>query len=249
MARKRIPQACVRFSRCAIIVRSLSQNQLDYRNHRCFCRTCVMCGESASDSPEGWCQFALKLSSADQMKSRGWKSAYHGTESSAIPKILSDGHLRPADGKQITIRDGHLPDQPFYFTTPSFIYAGFGLYATPFKVDDNWWQVIFHVLQRPASYEQRPETSGASTIQIDRFFSNSELEWASTDPDSNLVCSLLVRQIPNVAIDCPGFLFCSHGETWYQPFRAPPYKQSPRSWGANQPLAVDSLRRTSRSLL
>ena len=161
MTRKRKPQACVRFSRCALIVRSLSQDQLDNRNHRCFCRTCVMYGESARDSPEGWCQFALKLSSADQMKSREWGSAYHGTEYSAIPKILSDGRLRPPDGIEIKIRDGHLLDQPFYFTSPSAIYAGFGLYATPFEIDGNWWQAILHVLQRPASYEKRHETAGA----------------------------------------------------------------------------------------
>ncbi|KAI0226307.1 hypothetical protein LSAT2_023080 [Lamellibrachia satsuma] len=140
-----------------------------------------------------------------------WHRAFHGTKPEYVAPILAVGHLLvPGDvalgGKKIGERPGHFSDErkPARFNTkkvflsPSILYAGCDVYATPSSYVDKQTKkgyesrVAFQVLIAPDIYEVGAQTIGARHC-VDRKFSNNELEWSTEQRGSIIVYGLLVR--------------------------------------------------------
>jgi hypothetical protein len=84
--------------------------------------------------PKGWVRFAIHLSFDEQSKFNKWQVSFHGTTMSNVVGIARERQLKVPDNKTVHIREGHIPDQFYFFTSPSILYASFGLYASPFLV-------------------------------------------------------------------------------------------------------------------
>mmetsp|Transcript_46385 Transcript_46385/g.91524 ORF Transcript_46385/g.91524 Transcript_46385/m.91524 type:complete len:537 (+) Transcript_46385:261-1871(+) len=244
--------SCPEFQACQEAIKKLGLMPcLDLYHSKCYCqRCCSMRGEHSGTVyargepaekyrlPSGWVRFAVRLSMDELQKFGKWHVAFHGTTEQNVVGICRDRTLRVPDNKEIKIREGHIPDQFYFFTTPSVLYAAFGLYASPFKLDGSWWQVVVQVLQKPYSYEKMMETSGlaSSNIVLDRF-DNREVEWRSSRAKTTVAYGVLLRRIPNEEPQGPypsGTFFKLNGQLWYQPFDgSPPFLPDQSHAGAN----------------
>eukprot|EP00920_Eleutheroschizon_duboscqi_P041925 GHVT01100601.1.p1 GENE.GHVT01100601.1~~GHVT01100601.1.p1 ORF type:complete len:603 (+),score=138.60 GHVT01100601.1:597-2405(+) len=162
------------------------------------------CSSSSPSTPAGWCRFGLDLSSSAEhtnAAAANWPVAYHGTLSSNVASIVDCGSLRVPDSKTVLIRKGHIANQFCIFVSPSPIYAGYGLYASPFQLhanDTGGWQVMMEVRMRPGSFVKRPETSGLAAYPADPTGTpNEELEWKTELNDAVLVTAVLIRRVSN----------------------------------------------------
>ncbi|OII78026.1 hypothetical protein cand_036740 [Cryptosporidium andersoni] len=218
------------------IISSISTNKIS-----CFCYYCqINHGLSRSwyitrgiyseiaSLPLGWSRYPLNSSFDEEILTKDWNLSYHGTTFEAIPSIIKDRRLRIPNNKTVHIRQGHIPNQFFIFTSPSLIYASFGLYSAPFQLlgDSRWWQVAIELLQEPRTYVKEWETSGIGSYVFDRHVGNDELEWKSSSEGSNLVRALLVREIPNeepaICRYPSGTYFLHERDWWYQPYNGSP---------------------------
>jgi hypothetical protein len=108
------------------------------------------------------------------------------------------------NGIKLEIREGHIPEQSFIFTTPTIKYAALDCYAETnlftSPKDGNCFtiKVVLQCKQKPGSFVVQPETVGArrKNRTICSEISNDEIEWktqqrASIMPYRSL---LLIRQ-------------------------------------------------------
>ncbi|XP_078356493.1 neuralized-like protein 4, partial [Oculina patagonica] len=163
--------------------------------------------------PVGWCRFGLKeeprASALDVFDK--WHVAFHGTRLDSVNAILECADLLfPGDialgGRKLSEEEGHFNedrkppgfDTKQIFVSPSVRYAGDDIYAQPSSFEDPSTKKTFAaktVLQlriNPNSYKVGPETIDA-TEQIDREFSNEELEWSTRERRAIILYGLLVK--------------------------------------------------------
>ncbi|KAF8817715.1 hypothetical protein IE077_000640, partial [Cardiosporidium cionae] len=120
--------------------------KLNWRASRCYCPKCCMSqgyrnvGKisrgvpvSIASLPFGWSRYALHVDEDISDLISSWHVSYHGTTLESLRMIVKDGCLKVPDNREVFVREGHIPDLFYIFTSPSVIYAGFGLYASPFK--------------------------------------------------------------------------------------------------------------------
>ncbi len=137
-----------------------------------------------------------------------WHIAYHGTQSSYAPFILTSG-LRVSTTQQHCIPGNHQT----ICLSPSIEYTAHPHYARPWKkVTDNgekyrYYQLVFQCRVNPDAVDSpKPETllyNEHKNIRIDKNFCNEELEWVIASnygtPEyirNNIVCyGLMVRVI------------------------------------------------------
>lgn len=148
-----------------------------------------------------WLELILRLTDDEASKLKTWDLSYHGTIRQNVGKIINSRQLRPADDKEIFVRPGHIKNSYYYYTSPSFNYASFALYATPFKYNGNWYQLVLKIRQLPGSYVVRRDTIQLPIDMLDGI-AREWIEYVSSDPSHNFVESLLVRKIN--PYDCEG---------------------------------------------
>ncbi|KAJ1611399.1 hypothetical protein OJ253_881 [Cryptosporidium canis] len=202
------------------------KSYLDFEKKSC-CRSNCAKNDNYNNSDckfNGWSRYPLKISKFEEENVKNWDLAYHGTTSEAIKSILKDKRLVIPNNKTVHIRKGHIPNQYFIFTSPSLLYASFGLYSAPFKtkVSRKWWQIVVEIVQKPNSYIKEWETSGLGDYRFDKLIGNDELEWKSDQEWGNLIKAVLVREIQNVEPPIcqypPGTYFLHEDNWWYQPY-------------------------------
>ncbi|KAH7649737.1 hypothetical protein FG379_001967 [Cryptosporidium bovis] len=196
-------------------------------------RTCnrIECGHNFELGSEnrllfsrGWSRYPLKLNTCEGEITKDWDLSFHGTTHEAIKSIVKDKRLVVPNNVTVHIRQGHIPDQFFIFTSPSLIYASFGLYSAPFKLksSEKWWQIVVELIQKPGTYIKEWETSGLGTYKFDENIGNDELEWKSDKEMSNLVRAVLIREIENIeppiCLYPIGTYFLHEKTWWYQPY-------------------------------
>lgn len=188
--------------------------------------------------PIGWVRIGLRTNDDDQLLFPKWHVAYHGTTSSNVVGIVKDRTLKVPDNKTVFIREGHIPDQFYFFTTPSILYSSFGLYASPFEMAGGWWQIVVQLLQQPGTYQKTVETSGLGSASLDPCFPNAEVEWKSNKHKTSAAYGVLLRRIPNKEPSSypPGTYFKLDGGLWFQPFDGqPPFKPNSTAMRAVPP--------------
>lgn len=202
------------------------KSYLDFENKSCCRDDCKMNGYRANSNKKfnGWSRYPLKISKLEEENIKNWDLSYHGTTCEAIKSILKDKRLVIPNNKTVYIRKGHIPDQYFIFTSPSLLYASFGLYSAPFKIkgSQKWWQIVVEIVQKPNSYIKEWETSGLGDYKFDKFIGNDELEWKSDEENGNFIRAVLVREIQNIEPPIcqypPGTYFLHEDNWWYQPY-------------------------------
>lgn len=172
----------------------------------------------------GWTRYPIKISKFEEENVKNWDLSYHGTTHKAIKNILRDKKLVIPNNKTVHIRKGHIPNQFYIFTSPSLLYASFGLYSAPFKIRESqkWWQIVVEIVQKPNSYVKEWETSGLGGYEFDKYIGNNELEWKSDQENGNLIKAVLIREIKNIEppiCQYPvGTYFLHDDNWWYQPY-------------------------------
>ncbi|KAH8741515.1 hypothetical protein FG386_003157 [Cryptosporidium ryanae] len=172
----------------------------------------------------GWSRYPIKLNIFETEISKNWNISFHGTTHEAIKSIVRDRRLVIPNNITVHIRQGHIPDQFFIFTSPSLIYASFGLYSAPFKLEssEKWWQIVVELTQKPGTYIKEWETSGLGMYKFDENIGNDELEWKSDKEMSNFVKAVLIREIENIeppiCLYPIGTYFLHDKNWWYQPY-------------------------------
>ncbi|KAH8584089.1 uncharacterized protein ELE39_002847 [Cryptosporidium sp. chipmunk genotype I] len=202
------------------------KSYLDFEKKSCCRDNCKMNGIYFSSDKvlNGWSRYPLKMSKFEEENVKNWDISYHGTTHKAIKSILKDKRLVIPNNKTVYIRKGHIPNQYFIFTSPSLLYASFGLYSAPFKVKEckKWWQIVVEIVQKPNSYVKEWETSGLGDYEFDKYIGNYELEWKSDQEMGNLIKAVLVREIKNIEppiCQYPvGTYFLHDDSWWYQPY-------------------------------
>ncbi|KAF7457220.1 neuralized-like protein 4 [Cryptosporidium felis] len=199
---------------------------LDFEKRSCCRIECLNGGITRNPRfrSSGWSRYPIKLNSFEQEFVKNWHISYHGTTQEAIKSILKDKRLIVPNNRTVHIRKGHIPNQFFIFTSPSLLYASFGLYSAPFKLksSEKWWQIVVELVQKPGSYIKECETSGLGDYEFDLNIGNDEIEWKSDKEMDNLIKAILVREIENTEppiCQYPIGTFFQHDESWwYQPY-------------------------------
>ncbi len=150
---------------------------------RCYCNQCY-----ASYAPDmylvggynyviarGWTRFGV---SVDEPFAKHhdvwntWADCYHGTSIENAKSIIEHRQLLlPRDmtlkGKKLQIRDGHIPGEHYFFTTPTIRYAALNCYADTYNFKSPTTRkrytikVAFLCKQKPDSFIAQAETVGA----------------------------------------------------------------------------------------
>lgn len=203
------------------------QSYLDFEKRSCCRDDCNKMNRDYLNSDNkfnGWSRYPLKISKLEEENIKNWDLSYHGTTYEAIKSIVKDKRLVIPNNKTVHIRKGHIPNQYFIFTSPSLLYASFGLYSAPFKIKgyQKWWQIVVEIVQKPNSYIKEWETSGLGDYKFDKFIGNDELEWKSDKENGNFIKAVLVREIQNfeppICQYPPGTYFLHEDNWWYQPY-------------------------------
>ncbi|XP_078692363.1 uncharacterized protein LOC144922444 isoform X2 [Branchiostoma floridae x Branchiostoma belcheri] len=220
---KSTPGDCPYMQKCWKFKTSLKLKYgfFDDRWDKCYCRDCCLShgdqdyykrGVPQKDYglPVGWCRFSLKVHPrAEQLDVfNQWHVAFHGTTVGALESILNTGDLIKAgdktmEGRTLSEGEGHFTDdwKPAGFDTkqifasPSIHYAGHPAYAkaSSFTYGDTAYEarVALQLYIMPGSYKV-----GASTVSrknLDKRFSDSEIEWSTDRHGVIIVYGLLVK--------------------------------------------------------
>lgn len=173
----------------------------DSRFNRCYCNTCYP--SEAPDTfdvggqtylvPRGYTRIGVRIEEAYAKHLNIWEkwlNCYHGTSIKSAKSIIEHRQLllpgeETMDGKKISIREGHIPKEIFFFTTPSIHYASHNAYASSYEFkspsDEEYYniKVVLQCKQKPDSFVVQPETVGQGKKRICPVFGNHEMEWKS----------------------------------------------------------------------
>ena len=187
----------------------------DHSSDRCYCTECyhsnwkdvIDAGNSKYVIPRGWTRLGLRVdpvfSKAHDIWEK-WIVTFHGTTKIAAQSILTHRQFclpgdTLIDGTVLGIRDGHIPDQKFIFTSPTIAYSSSTVYSPIYKFYSNEQkknfeaQIVLQCRQMPNTFKVQRETIGLGKKQICPFISNEEMEYF-TDRRATLVAyGLLVR--------------------------------------------------------
>lgn len=149
-----------------------------------------------------------------------WTNCFHGTSIHAAKSIILHRMLllpgeETMEGKEIKIRDGHIPGEIFFFTTPTIQYASLPAYASSYEFispsDKSCYNitVVLQCKQKPDSFVVQGETVGSGTRRICPFIKNAEMEWRSKQRASIIPYGMLLRVEPvrsrldGISLRCP----------------------------------------------
>jgi hypothetical protein len=198
-------------------VKSLNwpQHLYDTSCDRCYCTDCyqanwkdvIDAGDGKYVIPRGWVRIGLRVdpvfSAAHEIWEK-WIVTFHGTTKIAAQSILMHRQFclpgdKLIDGTMLGIRDGHIPDQKFIFTSPTIAYSSSTVYSPiyPFHSShDNknyQTQLVLQCRQMPKSFQVQRETLGLGHKQICKFISNETVEYFTDRRASLVAYGLLVR--------------------------------------------------------
>jgi hypothetical protein len=215
--KKSNPSGCTNLLLAREFVESLkwSDTIFDASCDRCYCTECYQTGWAdvidAGDGkyviPRGWVRFGLRVDPVFCKAHNIWEKwivTYHGTTKIAALSILTHRQFclpgdKLIDGTVLGIRDGHIPDQKFIFTSPTIAYSSSIVYSPIYKFHSNQYnknyeaQLVLQCRQMPNSFQVQRETIGLDQKQICQFISNEQIEYFSDRRASLVAYGLLVR--------------------------------------------------------
>lgn len=168
---------------------------------RCYCDRCYL--KSCKDTfivggytyviPRGWTRLGIYVDepfAAHHEVWKTWANCYHGTSIENAKSIVEHRQLLlprdvTMDGEKLQIREGHIPGEYYYFTTPTIKYAALDCYAHTYDFqsskDGKFYKikVALQCKQKPGSFIVQPETVGARQRcqTICPKISNDQMEW------------------------------------------------------------------------
>eukprot|EP00058_Branchiostoma_floridae_P025257 XP_002610747.1 hypothetical protein BRAFLDRAFT_90934 [Branchiostoma floridae] len=216
--------------------KSTANGFFDDRFNMCYCRECHLSrgdqdyykrGDPQKDYglPVGWCRFSLKVPPRATALGvfQKWHVAFHGTTVGALESILNTGDLIKAgdktmEGSRLSERDGHYKDSwkpegfdtKQVFVSPSIHYAGLPAYAKPSSFTHRGTtyeaKVALQLYIKPGSYKVAAST--VARKNVDKKFSDSEIEWSTDRHGVIIVYGLLVKLDENLAMAWKGLWLC-----------------------------------------
>jgi len=162
---------------------------------------CEVRGGELYTVPTGWSKLGLKVPNHKDCK--GWHVAFHGTTQENYHSVLRYGLLRPgtvnADGSVVVKRLGQRgakSGETLIYASPSIYYAS--LYAHPFELDGEYYQIAFQVRVKPGSFRcqsgrMRSEVWD-STFPIDMRHDYNSIEWLISNEKDVVTYGLLVNK-------------------------------------------------------
>ena len=184
---------------------------------RCYCNQCY--APSLPDTyatgghtyviARSWTRFGVYVDepfAAHHHVWKSWANCYHGTSIGNAKSIVEHRQLllprdMTLDGKKLQIREGHIPGEYFFFTTPTIRYAALDCYAHTYdfkspKTNKRYKvKVALQCKQKPDSFIIQPETVGARKRkqQICPHISNDEMEWKTQHRSSIMPYGLMLQ--------------------------------------------------------
>lgn len=187
------------------------------KHNRCYCNRCylssyqetMLVGGHKYVIPREWTRFGIHVDEpfANYHKVwTTWANCYHGTSIESAKSVVEHRQLLlPRDvtmtGRHIAIREGHIPGEDYYFTTPTVKYAALSCYAhsynfkSPSTKKSYKIKVALQCKQKPGSFVIQPETVGARKRQqtICLHISNNEIEWKTQQRSAIMPYGLLLH--------------------------------------------------------
>ena len=192
---------------------------------RCYCKKCYSPSKPSTFTvgghtyviPRGWTRFGVYV---DEPFARHhnvwntWANCYHGTSIENAKSIVEHRQLllprdMTLDGKKLQIREGHIPGEYYFFTTPTIKYAALDCYAHTYKFTSPSngkrykIKVVLQCKQKSDSFTVQPETVGARQRQqkICSFVSNDEMEWKTQHRSAIMPYGLMLYIVPESVDD------------------------------------------------
>ena len=187
---------------------------------RCYCSRCYLLtyndtytvGGNTYVIPRGWTRFGVHVDEPFAKHHNVWKTwvnCYHGTSIKNAISIVEHRQLllprdMTMDGKKLQIREGHIPGEYYFFTTPTILYAALDCYTHTYdfrsrKNKKNYKiKVALQCKQKPDSFIVQAETVGARQRQqrICPYVDNDRMEW-KTQQRSAIMPYGLMLQVKN----------------------------------------------------
>ncbi|CAF2921942.1 unnamed protein product [Rotaria sp. Silwood2] len=182
---------------------------------RCYCTNCyasswddvISAGNAKYVIPRGWTRLGLHV---DQMLDdehdiwNKWIVTFHGTTKIAARSILIHRHFylpgdKLIDGSILGIRDGHIPDKKFIFTSPTIAYSSSTIYTPNNDFYSNTNHILYEVQlvlqcrQQPNSFKMQGETIEAGSKRLCPHIPNEQIEYYTDIRSSIIAYGLLVR--------------------------------------------------------
>lgn len=187
---------------------NIDPSYMDPFADRCFCENCEpkkvwYRGEPQEKYvlPTGFYRYGIKLRDEylnNKIKVYDWNVAYHGTKNNIVKSIVEHRRIMfPGDvlndGTILGVRNGQIfsRDTPAVYLTPSITYACCEYYARSFTFKGRNVKVVIQCRLKPGSFKKHPETIGARKT-IDNNFSNTTIEWVTTDREAVVPYGLLI---------------------------------------------------------
>ncbi|CAF0824476.1 unnamed protein product [Rotaria sp. Silwood1] len=187
----------------------------DDSQDRCYCTKCypipwddvISTGNANYVIPRGWTRLGLRvdpmLVDAYDIWNK-WIVTFHGTTKTAALSILIHRHFylpgdKLIDGTTLGIRDGHIPNKKFIFTSPTIAYSSSTIYAPNndfYSSTNNTLyeaQLVLQCRQQPDSFKIQGETIRAGSKRICPFIPNEQIEYYTDIRSSIIAYGLLVR--------------------------------------------------------
>ncbi|CAF1285276.1 unnamed protein product [Rotaria sp. Silwood1] len=187
----------------------------DETHNRCFCTDCypstwenlLLAVGSHYVIPRGWTRLGLHVDPMFKEEHNIWNKwivTFHGTTKIAARSILTHRHFylpgdKLIDGTILGIREGHIPNQKFIFTSPTIVYSSLSVYSSKNSfyshVDRTNYEVqmVLQCRQQPGSFQVQGETVGARSIRICPYIPNEKIEYFTDIRSSIVAYGLLVR--------------------------------------------------------
>lgn len=133
-----------------------------------------------------------------------WIVTFHGTTKVAAQSIITNRQFclpgdRLIDGSVLGIREGHIPDQRFIFTSPTIAYSSSPVYSPQYSFqsaeDKKVYkaQIVLQCRQKPGSFKIQGETIGLGHKRICKHISNDRMEYFTDIRASIVAYGLLIR--------------------------------------------------------
>ncbi|CAF1016318.1 unnamed protein product [Adineta ricciae] len=192
---------------------------------RCYCHRCYPANLADTLTvagytyviPRGWTRFAVAVDESFFNHHNVWDTwlnCYHGTSIDSAKSCVEHRQLLLPDdvtmhGKKIGIREDHIPEERFVFTTPSISYAALDCYAythsfrSPYDLKLYSIKVVLQCKQKADSIIVQPETVCATKQgrRLCPHIPNEELEWKTKHRSSVMIYGLLLEIKQNHASD------------------------------------------------
>ena len=191
------------------------KSMFDTSNDRCYCSECysstskdvIKAGDGFYVIPRDFTRFGLVVdpvfSKAHDIFSK-WIVTFHGTTKVAAQSVITNRQFclpgdRLIDGSILGIREGHIPDQRFIYTSPTIAYSSTGVYSPfyPFKssIDNQMHkaQIVLQCRQKPNSYKVQGETIGLGHKRLCKHITNDKMEYFTDIRASIVAYGLLIR--------------------------------------------------------